>query len=62
MFIAHRVSQCLLCSLHLWFVEASMEMDVFKLLDFCAYELVIVKPDNLVVNELENSILLEEMF
>jgi hypothetical protein len=60
-FIAHCVSQCLLCSSHLWFVESSLEMDAFKLLDFCAYELAILKHDNLVVNKLENSILLEEM-
>jgi len=45
----------------MWFVEWSLEMDAFKLLDFCAYELTIVKPNNLVVNELENFILLEEM-
>jgi hypothetical protein len=43
----------------MWFVESSLEMDAFKLLDFCAYELTIV--NNLVVNKLENFILLKEM-
>ncbi len=61
MFIAHRVSQFLLCSSHLWFVESFLEMDAFKLLDSWAYELAIERPTNLAVNELEKFILLEEV-
>jgi hypothetical protein len=60
-FIAHLVFKCLLCSLHLWFVEFSLEMDAFKLLDSCAYELAIVRSNNLVVNKLENFILSKEV-
>ncbi len=61
MFIVHHVSKCLLCSSHMLFVESSLEMDAFKLLDSCAYELAIVRPNNLVMNELENSILSKEV-
>ncbi len=45
----------------LWFVESSLEMDAFKLLDSYAYELTIVRLDNLVMNELESSKLSKEM-
>jgi hypothetical protein len=38
-----------------------MEMDAFKLLDSWTYELAIERPTNLAVNELEISILLEEV-
>ncbi len=61
MFIVHHVSQFLLCSSHRWFVESFMEMDAFKLLDSWTYELAIERPTNLAVNELEISILLEEV-
>jgi hypothetical protein len=47
--------------LRLQFVELSLEMDAFKLLDSYANELAIVMFDNLVVNKLENFMLLEEM-
>jgi hypothetical protein len=50
-----------LCSSHLWFVESSLEIDAFELLDFYAYELTMVRPDNLVMNELESSKLSKEM-
>jgi hypothetical protein len=36
-------------------------MDAFKLLESYADELTIVKPNNLVMNELESSILSKEM-
>jgi hypothetical protein len=45
--------------LHLWFVESSLEMDAFELLDSYANELTIVRLDNLVMNELESFILLK---
>lgn len=61
MFIAHHVPWCLQCSLRMWFVESSLEMDAFELLDSYANELTIVGPNNLVVNELESFILPEEV-
>jgi hypothetical protein len=45
----------------LWFVESSLEMDAFELLDSYADKLAIVMPHNLVVNKLKRSILLEEV-
>jgi hypothetical protein len=45
----------------MWFVESSLEMDAFELLDSYANELAIVGPNNLVVNELESFILPEEV-
>ncbi len=47
--------------LMLWFVESSLEMDAFELLDSYADKLAIVMPHNLVVNKLKRSILLEEV-
>jgi len=40
----------------LWFVESSLEMDAFELLDSYANKLAIVRPHNLVVNKLKRSI------
>jgi hypothetical protein len=45
----------------LWFVESSLEMDAFELLDSYANKLAIVRPYNLVVNNLKISILLKEV-
>jgi hypothetical protein len=61
MFIACHISWCFQCSLRMWFVESFLEMDAFEFLDSYADELAIVRPDKLVVIELESFILLEEV-